>query len=361
MNAHFQNLFENVCRCFGHTPTSMNPGGGMAGEPLETSATLNQSNKGKNDDPTHPGNQSAHGQPPRHEMNKRRHASGADQETAKALAQAKLAANPPRYRTKRKRSSQTREEIFRMKNASGGTSGGAKSSQSSSNNNRNSSSSGPVTDFSRLLNPSLALCFATPVRGTEEEQEEQDMKSVDYSDTATLNTNGEDTITSTLYFDSKYAHIQESTPPMKLFNEFKLGQDKDEIRTIMATDSHSSVRMMHILQQQQQQHQQRQRHERDHKSSDIKEGGGMHSSSNSAVQRKSRNHSDRGVAENTALPATTSARTRSGRKETISIRNKDDSNFVDRDEEMQDAVPDMKPVSSSTDSSRLSANATARN
>lgn len=331
----------------------------MAGEPLETSATSNQSNKGKNDDPTHPGNQSAHGQPPRHEMNKQRQASGADQETAQALAQAKLAANPPRYRTKRKRTSQTREEIFRMKNANGGASGGAKSSQSSSNNNRNSSSSGPVTDFSRLLNPSLALCFATPIRGTEEEQEEQDMKSVDCSDTATLNTNGEDTITSTLYFDSKYAHIQESTPPMKLFNEFKLGQDKDEIRTIMATDSHSSVRMMNILQQQQ--HQQRQQHGRDHKSSDIIEGGGMPSSTKSAVERKSRKHSVRGAAGNKAMPATSSARTRSGRKETISIRNKDDSNFVHRDEEMQDAVPDMKPISSSTDSSRFSANATARN
>ncbi|KAL3939378.1 MAG: hypothetical protein SGARI_001393 [Bacillariaceae sp.] len=173
----------------------------------------------------------------------------------------------------------------------------------------------PQTDFTRLLNPSLALCFATPVRGTEDEPDETDMKSVDNnSDTATLNTNGEDTITSTLYFDSKYAHIQETRPPMPLFNQFKIGQAKDEIRTIMATDSHSSVRMIKLMQQQQQMA------ERDEVM--------MESSSTTGP-----------VPEG---------------DESSSSEDGDGRPRSSRNGKMQDVVPDVKAVSSSTDSSRLS-------
>jgi len=303
-----------------------------------------------------------------------------DHDTAEALAQAKRAANPPRYRTKRKRSTQTREEIFRDKNGTGRMSstscldnGAAKAAAGSSRNKKGSSSFTPTTDFARLLNPSLALCFATPIRGTEEELEEQDLKSLDHSDTATLNTNGDDTITSTLYFDSKYAHIQESTPPMPLFSQFKIGQAKDEIRTIMATDSHSSVRMIKIMEQNQQhEHRLRQKQSaasgRDENRSQsqhsaristavFEEAEGECSSASEAellqqqAQKsgRSRNH----LVPNQSNPATSSAAPRRS-KETIKIT----SDSRGRDEEMEDAVPDVKPISSSTDSSRLSNAAT---
>ena len=206
-----------------------------------------------------------------------------DVEIAHAVAQAKLAANPPRYggnshnngtyRSKRKRSpTQIRDDIFRNINSmkTDAVSGreqqqssvrdeGAKNNGANGRDGKSTNGVGgiPQPDFSRLLNPSLALCFATPIRGTEEEDEAaSDVKSLG-SDTNTLNTNGDDTITSTLYFDSKYAHIHETRPPMPLFNQFKVGMESDEIRNIVATDSHSSMKMMKLLQEQEQEQQRR--------------------------------------------------------------------------------------------------------
>ena len=383
MNSHFQSLFENVCRCFGHTPTSR----GSAGEELNNSVeevsgdeqnrqtimTVNseassiagkrRTNKLKLNDKQYDelfdkvqraNNKPAKGQPPRHSEQRNKNdnfdnmSAMSDHDTAQALAKAKLAANPPRYRQKRKRPSQTREEIFRNKNGNSrmgsascmNVGGGDKSSSVSSRKEKSAST--VKTDFSRLLNPSLALCFATPIRGTEEEQEEQDLKSLDHSDTATLNTNGDDTITSTLYFDSKYAHIQESTPPMPLFSQFKIGQAKDEIRNIMATDSHSSVRMIKIMEQNEQQ---RRGHDLTQKrtstATTVPEG---ESSSNSDEQQPQYTSRSQNPGPNTK------GSSRRG-KETIKITN-------DALEEMEDAVPDVKPLSSSTDSSRLSNNAT---
>ena len=102
--------------------------------------------------------------------------------------------------------------------------------------------------FARLWNPYMALCFATPVRGASEEvvaaAQEADMQS----ETGTLNTN-EDTIASTVYFEKKYSHITETRPPMPLFNQFKIGNKKDEIRNVMNSDSHSSVNMIRLLAQ----------------------------------------------------------------------------------------------------------------
>lgn len=419
MNSQFQSLFENVCRCFGHSPTSR---GGTAGDPnqnnreddeindqsRESILTVNseassvsgkkrtnklklndkqydelfdkvQRGSSKNSKTVKNSNESSTGQPPRPEGQRRISDSMttiSDHDTAKALAQAKLAANPPRYRTKRKRSAQTREEIFRNKNGKG------RSGSSSYANGKGGKSaaaicgkntSTPRTDFARLLNPSLALCFATPVRGTQEEQEEQDLKSLDHSDTATLNTNGDDTITSTLYFDSKYAHIQESTPPMPLFSQFKIGKAKDEIRTIMATDSHSSVRMIKIMEQNEQHaqkqmqeqaarsdQQQFQSHDQNHKrissQNTVFEEAGGESSSNSEieqVQRKTSKSGNQRVPKQTLLVNSKGSSRRM--KETIKIT----SDGRHRDEEMEDAVPDVKPLSSSTDSSRHSNN-TAR-
>lgn len=262
-----------------------------------------------------------------------------DKETAQAVAQAKLAANPPRYRTKRKRSAQAREEIFRSKEDRR-VGGGRASGSSPGSRPASSSSALPQTDFSRLLNPSLALCFATPVRGTEEEPEEHDMRSVDNSDTNTLNT-CEDTITSTLYFDSKYAHIQESRPPMPLFSQFKVGRADDEIRTIMATDSHSSLRMIKLMQQQQQQRQRADRSDRD----------GNVAAAASDDDESSSSEDDGGGEEQQQEGGGGRGRRREG-----GGAQRKDSGIVatDRDEEMQDALPDVKAVSSSTDSSRRS-------
>lgn len=151
--------------------------------------------------------------------------------TAAGLAQSKPThPRSSKHKTRRKKPTEARDEIFRMK--------------AKEDANGTSSAGG----FARLWNPYMALCFATPVRGPSEEPEEPDVAS----ETATLNTN-EDTITSTVYFENKYKHIKETRPPMPLFNQFKIGNEKDEIRNIMNSDSHSSVNMIRLLQQQQQQ------------------------------------------------------------------------------------------------------------
>jgi len=409
MNAQFQSLFENVCRCFGHTPTSR--AGGTFGSFENTTgdndandqhsqsiATVNsdassvsgkrRTNKLKLNDKQYDelfdkvkrgSRQSSkhvqNGQPPRHEgqINTSGNTGGlnpiSDYDTAEALAKAKIAANPPRYRSKRKRPTQTREEIFRNKNGSsrlGSTSClNGKSGVPEGQQRKSNTSSTPTSDFARLLSPSLVLCFATPIRGTEEEQDEQDLKSLDHSDTATLNTNGDDTITSTLYFDSKYAHIQESTPPMPLFSQFKIGQAKDEIRTIMATDSHSSVRMIKIMEQNQ--HQDKQRNEPRQASGKDYDFQKRTSTATTAEETEgdssskigldhSQYKSSKGRSQRTSKQSQMVSTKGSSRrmKETIKIS----SEGLDRDEEMEDAVPDVKPLSSSTDSSRVSNKAT---
>jgi hypothetical protein len=374
MSSQFQNLFDNVCRCFGHATTNGDAAAGNNGATDAASSSPQQvidqvssttsagarrrtnrlELKDKQWDELFEKNQrgsqqqqqqrqskaTARGHPPRPEGYQSSHV--VDHETAKALAQAKLAANPPRYRTKRKRSAQAREEIFRSKDDRNSGRNGSRNGNGASSGNRHGQASSsnytPQTDFSRLLNPSLALCFATPVRGTEEEPEETDMRSVDNSDTATLNTNGEDTITSTLYFDSKYAHIQETRPPMPLFNQFKIGQSKDEIRTIMATDSHSSMRMIKLMQQQQMTRDEvmETRPEADDSSSSEEEGGG---GSTNGVRRSQQHQQQHGRRKGTGGSSSRSSSKKDGQ---------------DHDEEMQDVVPDVKAVSSSTDSSRLS-------
>ena len=409
MNAQFQSLFENVCRCFGHTPTRRAGGtnqsseidigendsneqhresiamvnsdaSSISGKKRTSKLKLNDKQYDELFDKVKRGSSQTskhvqNGQPPRHEGQKNASGDGnalkpiTDHDTAEALAKAKIAANPPRYRSKRKRPAQTREEIFRNKNGTsrmGSASCMPGNSGTPAGQSRNSNtSSTPKTDFTRLLNPSLALCFATPIRGTEEEQEEQDLKSLDHSDTATLNTNGDDTITSTLYFDSKYAHIQESTPPMPLFSQFKIGQSKDEIRTIMATDSHSSVRMIKIMEQNQHQEQQqkdpRQASVKDYDdqkrtstatTADEAEAASVNNAEMDQMHQKTvKSRSHRVSIKSQVVSAKGSSRRM---KETIKIS----SDGLDRDEEMEDAVPDVKPLSSSTDSSRMSNKAT---
>ena len=262
-NAQFQNLFDSVCRCFGHTPNVTNGGATASGLGITSSNSLEHgqpqtSKKATDESHSHAGKRRTNRLGLQDEQwdelfeKKKSHSTGSpskrppkagapahataaavhDLNTAQALAQAKLAANPPRYnRTKRKRPEKAREEIFRSKDVPAVRPTAASSNQ---------------TPFSRLLHPSLAMCFATPIRGTEDEPDEA--RSVDNSDTNTLNT-CEDTITSTVYYENKLAHLTETRPPMPLFNQFKIGQ-QDDIREIMAGDSHSSVNMIRLLQQQ---------------------------------------------------------------------------------------------------------------
>lgn len=273
-HSQLQTLFDSVCRCFGHvdgphgptssgigqTPSSHSPASPADPETVEeehptaVNATNSQVGRRRTNrlglqdqqwdelfEKKKSTRKVAVTVPP--ESNDGEPAA-TDLNTAQALAQAKLAANPPRYnRTKRKRSSKAREEIFRSKDIAND----ARSSHAAAAA-RNAAN---ATTFTRLLHPSLAMCFATPVRGTEEAPDEMDMRSVDNSDANTLNT-CEDTITSTVYYENKLAHMTESRPPMPLFNQFKIGSSKDEIQNIVASDSHSSVNMIRLMQQHQQ-------------------------------------------------------------------------------------------------------------
>lgn len=246
----FQSVFESVCRCFGHSPASPNGPGppSAASQPINDSGSASSVKRRTNR--LHLDNEEwdelfDSGVPPegaasvlKKDTGNQRQISTSSSEhldNAHELAKAKLAANPSRYRPKRKRSVKSRDDIFRSKDAppfKAGTCGDQ------------------PTPFSRLMNPSVALCFATPVRETQDEPDETTLKSCDASETGTLNT-CEDTITSTVFFDNKYSHIQETRPPMPLFNQFKLGGEENEIHTIVATDSHSSVKLIQLLQQQQ--------------------------------------------------------------------------------------------------------------
>jgi hypothetical protein len=246
----FQNIFDSVCRCFGHAHVS-SPNGGVAGQASAASQPVSSSNstshssvkrrtnrlelKDKEWDALFDDGKPREGVGGRPPKNPNQNGTDLiDLEYAQAVAKAKLAANPSRYRSKRKRSGKSPDDIFRSKDSPA-------QSNSTMNNTRQST-------LSRLLNPSVALCFATPVRGTTEEAEDSVLRSQDGSDTNTLNT-CEDTITSTLYFDNKYSHVVETQPPMPLFSQFKLGHEKDEIHTIVVTDSHSSLKMIRLLQE----------------------------------------------------------------------------------------------------------------
>ena len=153
----------------------------------------------------------------------------ADLEQAHALAQAKLAAG---RRSKRKSPATRRDEIFRTRNFD--SSRGAQAAPAAASRAKQNTFSRFLSKHQGVAN---ALCFATPIREGDEEAAE------DCSDTNTLNT-CEDTITSTLYFDNKYSHIQEKRPPMPLFQSFRVEQD---LRRIVATNSHNSMKMISLM------------------------------------------------------------------------------------------------------------------
>mmetsp|Transcript_3149 Transcript_3149/g.4861 ORF Transcript_3149/g.4861 Transcript_3149/m.4861 type:complete len:388 (+) Transcript_3149:66-1229(+) len=92
-----------------------------------------------------------------------------------------------------------------------------------------------------------ALCFATPVRESSAEELREGtatipiQKSESFEDESTLNT-CEETITSTMYFDAKIAHLEETRPPMPLFNSYKVDTERspNELQRIVSKDSHRS-------------------------------------------------------------------------------------------------------------------------
>lgn len=151
-------------------------------------------------------------------------------EQAVAVAKAKLVASQPRM--KRKRSRNSREDIFRSKKP-----GSVRSERQQHPLNRFLSNH-PV-----LAN---SLCFATPVKDSSDgEPTEVPMRSNHslVSDTNTHHT-ADDTVSSTVYYENtKLAGLQQKTPPMPLFDGFQVN-DGSEIHRIVATHSHSSQRVM---------------------------------------------------------------------------------------------------------------------
>lgn len=154
-------------------------------------------------------------------------------EQAQAVAKAKLAAGERSVPPKRKRASP--DDIFRSK----------KSSEAAENPRTNDA-------FSRFLtsNPVIAnsLCFANPVRDSNEEKDFAHDNNTVVSDCNTLNT-AEDTITSTLYYEQvKLAGLKQKNPPMPLFGAYEV-KESDDIRKVVAGESYSSLKMKEWMRQ----------------------------------------------------------------------------------------------------------------
>lgn len=219
-----QTVFESMCRCFGHDEeldtrtANSNSSQGIHESSSQISAKKRASRLELKDKQWDELFEKTSKSPSKQSSPSKRSIASSNSNNASSQSS----------RQRKKGPDEVRDEIFRMK---------AKEDKYSS------SSQG----FARLWNPYMALCFANPVRGASEDaatEKEDDLAS----EAATLNTN-EDTITSTVYFENKYRHITETRPPMPLFHQFKIGNEKDEIRNIMNSDSHSSVNMIRLLAQ----------------------------------------------------------------------------------------------------------------
>jgi hypothetical protein len=216
-------IFDSLCRCFGA------PDGQNAQSPADDDQI--QSNSGRRvgriqlEDKQFDALFAEGGQKKKPD-NSRPHSRDSGQ--AHELAKAKLASTA--YQKKRKSPATKRDEIFRSRDVE-----------------RRDKPEPPSNSFSRFLsshqgNLVTALCFATPIH--DEEEPNEILKTE--SDCNTLNT-AEDTITSTLFFERKYAHIVEHRPPMPLFSDFKVEDDHNELRRIVASDSHNSMKMIRLM------------------------------------------------------------------------------------------------------------------
>jgi len=77
------------------------------------------------------------------------------------------------------------------------------------------------------------LCFANPI--LDEEDEEIELQRADE-----ITVGDEETVTSTLYFDAKYAHVVETHPPMALYPSCRVGRDAD-LLDIFQSGSHKTI------------------------------------------------------------------------------------------------------------------------
>lgn len=244
-----QSIMDNLCRCFGTTTAEDDPQ--HVRDTLETALTPTQP-QGSSvpstpdmkrrtrslalqdkqwDNLFHPVPPSAAtGGGPVHPNKARSRSCTASYslEQAQAVAKVKLAASEQSYKRKRNRSS--RDDIFRSKK----------------NPPRYARPLHPVHRF--LSNhPALmnSLCFATPVKGSSEgEPPEVPLRNNNsmLSDANTLHT-ADDTISSTVYYENtKLKGLQQKNPPMPLFDQFHV-QDGDDIHRIVATHSHSSLKV----------------------------------------------------------------------------------------------------------------------
>lgn len=189
-----QNFVDSFCQCFGTTaaPTSAN----RMREMKRHTRSLSLKEKTAWEQATS-GEQA------------QRNRRGVSLENAQATASAKGT-------TKRKRTrSRSKDDIFRNKKAS----------------------AQDENPFSRFLSnhPVVmrSLCFATPIRDSDDEQD--DAASV-VSESNTLNT-AEDTITSTVYYErTKLAGLEQKSPPMPLFHS----QSVNDVAQLNTARSRSS-------------------------------------------------------------------------------------------------------------------------
>jgi hypothetical protein len=82
------------------------------------------------------------------------------------------------------------------------------------------------------------LCFANPIQSDGEDQDLQQQQD---------NHDGDETITSTLYFESKYEHVVQSRPPMPLYREYLVPVNEshdDEVSRIVQNGTHKSIHML---------------------------------------------------------------------------------------------------------------------
>jgi hypothetical protein len=159
-------------------------------------------------------------------------------EHAQTVAQAKLHANMQTSH-KRKRST-SKDDIFRSKKTP------VMDAKRLPSQPGGPCQPGAVNHISRFLSnhPALAnsLCFATPVRDSNEEEEEP--ATVPFGDHSVMSDTGcDETVTSTLYYETtKLASLQpERSPPMPLFTDYSVDRG-DDIRKIVAMDTHSSAK-----------------------------------------------------------------------------------------------------------------------
>lgn len=202
--------------------------------------------------------------------------SSQNMETARAIAHAKQAANPSRYHMsasgardspppsstttaapkssircttkshKRKRPISSRDDIFRSRKL--GPSVRRTGCQDSNCMN-------PISKFlSNHQGFANALCFATPVR--DEEDEDDELKEEDPHDGASLASDANTLNTcedSMMMLDRKLALMSKNQPPMPLFHDFKVNQNEPEgLRRMVEDETHSSANLMNLWRQQRQ-------------------------------------------------------------------------------------------------------------